>query len=41
MEGGGRDAFRGTLKPPFNVEARTQAGLPETFYFTSGNGTIR
>lgn len=24
--------FAGQLKPPFNVEARTQAGLPESFY---------
>ncbi len=27
-----REHFRGLLKPPFNVRARTSAGLPEEFY---------
>ena len=27
-----REYFRGPLKPPFNVEARLQAGLPREFY---------
>lgn len=27
-----KQRFRGILKPPFNVEARTEAGLPQQFY---------
>ena len=26
------DYFTGLLKPPFNIEARTQAGIPLSFY---------
>ncbi len=28
--------FAGQLKPPFNVAARTEAGLPETYYASGG-----
>jgi len=26
--------FHGVLKPPFNIEARSEAGMPEDWYVT-------
>lgn len=31
--------FRGELKPPFNIDARNQAGMPENFYLPVASGT--